>query len=93
MKANNATAKAPISRHEPEPKGWKQAMSSQSSENWYEASKAEVLGLVDMKTWEVTRPQPGIKPINSKWVFKIKYTPTGEVEKYKGRLVVSGDSQ
>jgi hypothetical protein len=46
-----------------------------------------------MNTWEVTRPIAGVKPIDSKWVYKIKYTPTGEIEKYKGRLVVRGDSQ
>lgn len=90
---NMAKTKAPISRHEPEPKGWKQAMASSSADKWYKASEAEVYGLQDMQTWEVSRPIPGIKPIDSKWVFKIKYTPTGEVEKYKSRLVVRGDSQ
>jgi hypothetical protein len=85
--------KAPISRHEPEPKTWKQAMNSENYAKWYSAAEAEVLGLVDMDTWEVVRPKDGIKPIDSKWVFKVKYTPEGEIEKYKGRLVVRGDSQ
>jgi hypothetical protein len=52
------------------------------------------MGLDNMKTWEVVPPMWGKHvPIRSKWVFKIKYTPTGEIEKYKARLVVRGDSQ
>lgn len=86
-------SKTPITRHEPEPKGWTQAMNSSQAEHWRKASEAEVFGLRDMDTWDVVRPIPGIKPIDSKWVYKIKYTPMGEVEKYKGRLVVRGDSQ
>ena len=85
--------KAPVSRHEPEPKGWKTAMSLPSADKWRAASEAEVSGLVNMDTWDVVSPIPGVKPIDSKWVFKIKYTPTGEIEKYKARLVVRGDSQ
>jgi hypothetical protein len=68
-------------------------MISPNAQEWYKASHDEVKGLVDMNTWEVTRPMAGVKPIDSKWVYKIKYTPTGEIEKYKGRLVVRGDSQ
>ena len=90
---NAMKSKAPITRHEPEPKGWRQAMSSKNADKWYKAGEDEVFGLRDMNTWEVSRPIPGVKPIDSKWVFKVKYTPTGEIEKYKGRLVVRGDSQ
>ena len=93
IQLNAMKTKAPISRHEPEPKSWGQAMASPNADKWRKASEDEVFGLVDMTTWEVSRPIPGIKPIDSKWVFKIKYTPKGEVEKYKGRLVVRGDSQ
>lgn len=84
---------APISRHEPEPKTWRQAMNSPNLDKWYNASKEEIDGLDKMKTWEVVRPRNGIIPIDSKWVYKIKYTPSGAVEKYKARLVVRGDSQ
>ena len=84
---------APISRHEPEPNGWKKAMESPNAAKWKKASQDEVDGLNDMGTWEVVRPDWTKKPIKSKWVFKIKYTPTGEIEKYKARLVVRGDSQ
>ena len=87
------TQKAPISRHEPEPKTWKQAMNTMAAQKWFEAAKAEVDGLQGMGTWIPVRPIPGVKPIDSKWVFKIKYNTDGTIEKYKGRLVVRGDSQ
>ena len=85
---------APVSRHEPEPNGWKKAMASKNADKWKQAGKDEVDGLDTMETWEVVRPMWGkVTPIKSKWVFKVKYTPTGEIEKYKARLVVRGDSQ
>jgi hypothetical protein len=72
----------------PEPKSRLKAISSQQADKWHVASKDEVNGLEDMKTWKVVRPVDGVKPINSTWVFKVKYTTTGESEKYKARLVV-----
>ena len=93
MQLNSLTSKAPITRHEPEPKTWKQAMSSDKKDKWFAAGEDEIFGLRDKCTWDVVRPIPNVKPIDSKWVFKVKYTPNGDVEKYKGRLVVRGDSQ
>ena len=87
------TKAPPITRHEPEPKTWSKAMNSKAAEKWYKASEDEVNGLDTLKTWEVSQPMPGIIPIESKWVFKIKYNPDGTVDKYKARLVVRGDSQ
>ena len=49
---------------------------------------------------ELTRSDPdwvaiptGKKAISSKWVFKIKYLPDGNVERYKTRLVAVGYQQ
>lgn len=36
---------------------------------------------------------PGRVTIGCKWVFKIKYKASGEVERYKARLVVKGYNQ
>lgn len=34
---------------------------------------------------------PSKKAISSDWIYKIRYTSTGEVERHKGRLVVHGN--
>lgn len=36
---------------------------------------------------------PEKKVIGVKWVYKTKYKPNGEVEKYKARLVAKGYTQ
>jgi len=84
---------APVSRHAPEPKSFNKAMEGPDAQLWYNAVKDEVLGLHQKETWEATPPLRGVKPIDSKWVFKIKYNPDGTIDKYKARLVVRGDSQ
>ena len=64
------TKTSPLTRHEPEPKTWRKAMSSSASEKWYKASEDEVNGLDTLNTWEVSEPIPGVIPIESKWVLK-----------------------
>ena len=36
---------------------------------------------------------PGKHVIGCKWIFKVKYTALGAVERYKARLVAKGFSQ
>lgn len=36
---------------------------------------------------------PSKHPIGCKWVFKIKYTTSGNIKKYKARLVSKGYNQ
>jgi hypothetical protein len=44
-------------------------------------------------TWELVKLPHGRKAIGSKWVFKVKRTPDGTVERYKARLVTKGFGQ
>ena len=44
-------------------------------------------------TWELEIPSPNCRPIELKWIFKLKKNPQGEVTKHKARLVVKGYSQ
>ena len=75
-----------------DPKTFKQAMKSPDSERWLEACAAEVASLVENKVFEVV-DRPDHPVITSKWVFKRKRGLSGEVEKYKARLVARGFMQ
>ncbi|XP_019238315.1 PREDICTED: uncharacterized protein LOC109218405 [Nicotiana attenuata] len=60
---------------------------------WIDAMKVEIQALEDNKTWEVVPLPPNKRAIRCKWVYKIKYTSSREVEKYMARLVAKGYSQ
>jgi hypothetical protein len=44
-------------------------------------------------TWVLTTVPIGKKIVGCKWVFTVKQTPVGKVERYKARLVAKGYSQ
>ncbi|GJW04365.1 ribonuclease H-like domain-containing protein [Tanacetum coccineum] len=59
------------------------------------ASKVEVMNkemdaLYENDTWDITDLPSDRKPIESKWIYKIKYKSNGEIERYKARLVAKG---
>ena len=58
-----------------------------------EAALREIEAHVQNGTWELAQFLPGKRAIGSKWIFKIKRTPEGQVDKYKARLVAQGFSQ
>jgi hypothetical protein len=55
--------------------------------------KEELLALQKNKTWELVDLPTGKKAVGCKWVFTIKQTPEGKVDRYKARLVAKGYSQ
>ncbi|MFS7948515.1 putative RNA-directed DNA polymerase [Helianthus anomalus] len=78
-----------ITRHD-EPKNFQQAA---QDENWREAMRKEIQALEKNETWSLETLPEGKRAIDSKWVYKIKYKPNGEVERYKARLVAKGFTQ
>jgi hypothetical protein len=43
--------------------------------------------------WKVVPRPEGKSMVTSKWIYKIKHTPNGNIEKYKTRFVARGFSQ
>ncbi|GKF43332.1 ribonuclease H-like domain-containing protein, partial [Tanacetum coccineum] len=58
-----------------------------------EAMDNEIEALNRNNTWTICDLPKGRKPVESKWLFKNNYKSTGEIERYKARLVVKGFSQ
>ncbi|GAU50539.1 hypothetical protein TSUD_409840 [Trifolium subterraneum] len=62
-------------------------------ECWVKAMKNELTALANNKTWIITDLPEGVKPIGSKWVYKIKRKADGTIDRYIARLVAKGYNQ
>ncbi|MCO5578123.1 hypothetical protein L7F22_031961 [Adiantum nelumboides] len=49
--------------------------------------------LIENDTWTLCDLPPGKKAIGTKWVYKLKRKPDGEIDRYKARLVAKGYAQ
>ena len=84
---------AALDINDDDPKTYKQAMRLQDADAWKEACKAEVESLVENKVFQLVNRPTHKRSVTSKWVFKKKRGFTGEVEKYKARIVARGFTQ
>ncbi|XP_019087653.1 PREDICTED: uncharacterized protein LOC109127439 [Camelina sativa] len=73
-----------------EPQGIASAM---KHPGWTEAIMEELRRIYMLNTWSLTPPTEGMNILDSKWVFKTKLKPNGEVDKLKARLVAKGSDQ
>ena len=76
-----------------EPTTSKEAMERPDGKEWQSAMREEYESLVKNKTWELVDLPQGRTPISCKWVYKIKYDSSGNIERYKARLVARGFTQ
>jgi hypothetical protein len=60
---------------------------------WKAAIQEELTKLQALGTWKYAELLKGRKTVGCKWVFIVKYTPTGLIDRYKARLVAQGFSQ
>jgi hypothetical protein len=92
-KVHAAVAQATTSIEEP--RTWEVAMDSPQRSQWEPACQVELASILKNKVWtEVHRTQTEHRNIiGCRWVFKIKYGPKGEVQRYKARLVAKGYTQ
>lgn len=50
---------------------------------------SEIRALKDNQTWDIVPRPPDKNIVDSKWLFKVKYTADGQLDKYKARLVAN----
>ncbi|GJU02781.1 ribonuclease H-like domain-containing protein [Tanacetum coccineum] len=55
--------------------------------NWIEAMNNEIEALNRNNTWTICDLPEGRKAIGSKWLWKIKYKSSGEIKRYKARVM------
>src|SRR3954471_2130671 len=68
-------------------------MMSPNSTEWLQAMKSEMESMYENHVWDLVIPQEGLKPIECKWIFKIKTYADGNVTIHKARLVAKGFRQ
>ena len=76
-----------------DPFSYLDALHSPDAAQWVKAMTEEIDSLRENKTWELVRLPDGRKAIQCKWVFKTKYLPNGDIDKFKARLVAKGYTQ
>lgn len=75
------------------PETYDEAVSCSDHLQWKKAINEELEALTKNKTWEMVPFCSDKHVIGSKWVFKVKRTSSGEVDRYKARLCAQGYSQ
>ncbi|KAJ0533857.1 putative RNA-directed DNA polymerase [Helianthus annuus] len=66
---------------------------SSTDPKWREAMEQEIKALQENGTWTLKKLPSGKKAIDSKWVYKVKHKPDGQVDRYKARPVAKGYTQ
>ena len=67
-----------------------EAMNSEYSVKWVEATDNEYKSLMKNETWVLTERPEDKKVLKCKWVFVVKYDENGSIERFKARLVIKG---
>jgi hypothetical protein len=75
------------------PNSFDEAVNRKESRQWKLAIKEQLCSLEANYTWEVVDKPKGINLISTKWVFKVKMLPNGQIDKYKARLCARGFTQ
>ena len=77
----------------PEPGTFDEALSSSHAKDWKLATDSEYQSLIDNDTLDLVELPEGRTAVGCKWVFKVKYSRDGKVERFKSRLAAKGYSQ
>jgi hypothetical protein len=60
---------------------------------WQEAMMEEHASIMKNDVWEVVPRPKGKKVVGFKWIYKVKHTTDGSVDKYKAHFVAKRFSQ
>jgi len=93
MLTQSAHCAATATPLESEPLTYSDAVSRPDADLWLGAMAIELNTFKEIGLYQEVEAPPDHKIINSKWVFKIKRGPNGEINKYKARLVMKGYTQ
>ena len=61
--------------------------------DWKTAANAEYMSLMENDTWDLVDLTEGRKPVECKWIFKLKRGSNGSIKRYKAHHVAKGFSQ
>jgi hypothetical protein len=75
------------------PKTYAEAMSHPDTAQWEMACADKMRTFENMGIYKIVPHPEGRKVVGSKWVFRIKHRPNGEIQKYKARIVAQGFMQ
>jgi hypothetical protein len=63
-------------------KSFQEAVIGPHSEEWKAAIQSELKSLAENETWKLVERKPEGNVVKCKWVFRVKETPDGTVERY-----------
>ncbi|KAK1617656.1 hypothetical protein QYE76_023173 [Lolium multiflorum] len=76
-----------------DPTSYKEAIKSLNSSKWQVAMEDELKSMGSNDVWYLVEVPNGAKRVGCKWVYKTKYDPKGNIERFKARLVAKGFTQ
>ncbi|KAK1662939.1 hypothetical protein QYE76_051098 [Lolium multiflorum] len=76
-----------------DPTSYKEAIKSLNSSKWQIAMEAELKSMGSNDVWDLVEVPNDAKRVGCKWIYKTKYDPKGNIERFKARLVAKGFTQ
>lgn len=88
LQVNYSPSEEPVT-----PNSFEEAVHGRESRKWKLAIEDQLRSLEANHTWEVVDKPNDVNLISTKWVFKVKMLPNGQIDKYKARLCARGFTQ
>ncbi|KAL9239143.1 hypothetical protein vseg_013493 [Gypsophila vaccaria] len=76
-----------------EPATYKGAMTCSDSKLWLEPMQSEIDSMHTNQVWDLVDLPDKVRPLQCKWLYKIKRSLDGQPDVYKARLVAKGFTQ